>query len=80
MMMITMMICTNWWDCLEKCYYKTLFDEEDVPHLTSIFCELDKALFQPISARLHGIDFKLTDTLAKGGEQCNFQFTKVSKK
>ncbi len=51
-----------------------------MPELTKVFCELDKALFSPISESLHKIEFQLAETLADGDEQCNFKFHKVQKK
>lgn len=76
-----------------KCFYQSLCKAEGVPHLTKVFCALDKALFSPVSASMHGVEFKLASTLAdsdieqraedgeKGTEdrKCDFVFTRVSK-
>lgn len=63
----------------EKCYYNELCRAEDVPHLTKIFCALDKAIYSPITADSHGISFTLDKTLAdqsmhESNERCEFRF------
>ncbi|PXF48237.1 hypothetical protein BWQ96_01926 [Gracilariopsis chorda] len=64
---------------VKKCYYNELCRAEDVPHLTKIFCALDKAIYSPITADSHGISFTLDKTLAdqsmhESNERCEFRF------
>lgn len=73
---------------VKKCFYDSLCRAEGLPHLTHVFCALDKAIFSPITPSSHGIQFSLAETLAdkKSGEgleeepgQCNFVFTQVGR-
>ena len=49
--------------------------------MTHVFCELDRAIFSPITAKSHGIQFRLEETLAKPRSEedakCSFVFTRV---
>lgn len=47
-----------------KCFYDRVCREEGLPHLTKIFCALDKAIYAPITKESHGIAFTLDRTLA----------------
>lgn len=62
---------------VKKCFYNDICRKEGLPHLTRIFCALDKAIYSPITVDSHGIDFELKQTLAdKDATFCDFKFTK----
>lgn len=67
---------------VRKCFYHRLCKEEEVTRLTRVFCELDRALFSPISEKAHGVGFALAETMADEGEdaKCDFVFTRVKSK
>lgn len=64
----------------DKCYYNRICREEGVPHLTAVFCALDRALYSPITKESHGIEFSLDTTLADTSDDddtpsaCEFKF------
>lgn len=58
------------------CLYADVCAAEGVPHLTRIFCSLDRALFSHVDRQAHGVEFSISDkTLADGKDSpCEFIF------
>jgi L-2-amino-thiazoline-4-carboxylic acid hydrolase len=61
---------------VNRCFYADFCRAEGVPEVTRIFCALDRALFSHISPRVHGIEFRMSNsTLADGVDSpCEFGF------
>lgn len=65
-----------------SCLYADVCKEEGVPHLTKIFCSLDRALFSHVTEKAHGVRFAFNEdsTLASGSDKpCDFVFERVTK-
>jgi L-2-amino-thiazoline-4-carboxylic acid hydrolase len=68
---------------VSKCLYADVCREEGLPHLTQLFCSLDRAMFSHVTEKAHGVRFRFDEdsTLAKGPETpCEFAFERVAAK
>jgi hypothetical protein len=59
---------------IHGCFYLETFKAQGAPELTAIFCKLDDILFEQLPS---SISWERTTTLGRGGDMCNFQWSKV---
>lgn len=59
---------------IHGCFYLETFKALGAPELTTIFCKLDDVLFEQLPP---SIRWERTTTLGRGGDICDFQWSKV---
>lgn len=57
---------------VKRCLYNEVTREEGAPELMSVFCRLDRSIFDNLRLKRHGMRFSRPTTLADGDDSCNF--------
>jgi hypothetical protein len=59
-----------------RCFYLDTLSRRHAPELTRVFCDYDDVVFNSLSPRIR---WRRTQTLARGGELCDFCFERAGK-
>lgn len=61
---------------MRGCFYVNMLQEYGAPELGSLFCNADNFIYDDMSPHIR---FERTQTIAKGGEYCDFRFINTKK-